>query len=308
MPMSAHDHARRERLLVLATRASVATAVILILAKATAWFYSGSASLLGSLVDSLMDSLASLINLLAVRYSLQPPDEEHRFGHGKAEPLAALMQAAFILGSAAFLLLYCLERLVMNPMEPLGHSGIGVAVMVFSIVATLLLVALQRYVVAKTQSSAIRADSLHYRGDVLMNGAVLLTLLLASRGMPWLDSVLGVGIAAYIAWGALQIGQESLHALLDRELPDDIQQRVIRIAMENPGVRGVHDLRTRQSGGMYIIQLHLEMDDDTVLVQAHAVADDVERRIREAFPYSDVMIHQDPHSLASLEHPEGLVQ
>ncbi|HEY9037176.1 MAG TPA: cation diffusion facilitator family transporter [Pseudomonadales bacterium] len=298
------DAKSRNVLLVLATRASVVTALVLITAKAAAWFYSGSASLLGSLVDSLMDSMASVVNLLAVRYALQPPDEEHRFGHGKAEPLAGVIQAAFILGSAVFLLLYCVERLVMNPMLPVQHTDIGIAVMVFSIVATLLLVIFQRYVVSRTQSSAIRADALHYRGDILMNGSVLLALIFSARGMPWLDSVLGIAIAFYIAWGAVHIGYDALQSLLDRELPDDVKQTIVELAHANPKVRGIHNLRTRQSGGVYIIQMHLEMDDDTPLIKAHAIADNVENRIRKAFPQSDVMIHQDPHSIAHLEHPE----
>lgn len=298
------DGQTRDRLLKLATQASVATALVLIVAKAAAWFYSGSASLLGSLVDSLMDSLASVVNLLAVRYALQPPDEEHRFGHGKAEPLAAVVQAAFILGSAVFLLLYCVERLIMAPMTAVPHANAGVVVMVFSIAATLMLVVFQKYVVSRTQSSAIQADALHYRGDILMNASVLVALVLSSRGMPWLDSALGIGIAFYIGWGALHIGHEALQSLLDRELPDEVKEKVLELAHANPNVRGIHNFRSRQSGGLYIIQLHLEMDDHMPLIKSHAVADDVEHRIRQAFPHSDVMIHQDPHSIASLEHPE----
>lgn len=296
------DASGHHRLLTLATRASVAVAVLLIMAKAGVWFYSGSASLLGSLVDSVMDSLASLVNLLAVRYALQPPDNEHRFGHGKAEPLAAVAQSAFILGSSAFLLLYCIERLVMNPTAALPYAGAGIAVILFSMAATVLLVAFQRRVIARTGSSVIRADALHYRGDILMNGSVLLALLLASRGWPWIDAVFGLGIAVYLAWGAVRIGQEALQALLDRELPDAVKKQIVALARANPRVRGIHDLRTRQSGGLYIIQMHLEMDDDTPLVQAHAIGDAVERAIRVAFPHSDIMIHQDPHSLAPLEH------
>ncbi len=296
------EPAQRNHLLQLATRVSVAVAVLLILAKAMVWFYSGSASLLGSLVDSLMDSLASLVNLLAVRYALQPPDEEHRFGHGKAESLAAVAQAAFILGSAAFLLLYCIERLVMAPMTPVPHAAAGIGVMLFSIVTTVALVTFQRQVVKRTGSAAIRADALHYRGDILMNGSVLLALVLSSRGMPWLDAVFGIGIAFYIGWGALRIGQEALQSLLDRELPDDVKASIASIAMQHPCVRGIHDMRTRQSGGLYVIQMHLEMDDDTPLIRSHAVAEDVEGRIRAAFPGSDVTIHQDPHSLAYRGH------
>jgi len=298
------DAKARERLLKLATHASVATALVLIFAKAGVWVYSGSASLLGSLVDSLMDSLASIVNLFAVRYALQPPDEEHRFGHGKAEPLAAVMQSAFILGSAVFLLLYCVERLINDPMAPVPHAEAGVGVMVFAIIATLCLVLFQKYVVARTNSTAISADALHYRGDVLMNASVLVALVLSSRGMPWLDAALGVAIAFYIAWGAIHIGYEALQSLLDRELPEDVKAKVVELAMAHPGVLGIHNMRTRQSGGLYIIQLHVEMEDNTPLIKAHAIADSVENRIRRAFPHSDVMIHQDPHSIAPMEHPE----
>ena len=183
-------HFDRGGLLRLASIASVITAGILIVAKLIAWYLTGSVSLLASLVDSVMDSIASLINLFAIRYSLQPADEEHRFGHGKAEPLAGLAQAAFIAGSAIFLTLHSIDRLRDN--QQLEQIGIGIGVMVLAIVMTVVLLAIQRYVIRKTNSTAIRADSLHYATDLLTNLSILLALYLSTLGWTWADPVFAI--------------------------------------------------------------------------------------------------------------------
>lgn len=283
------------RQLRLATYASVITALVLIAAKLAAWLWTGSVSILASLVDSLMDSIASAINLVAVRYSLVPADSEHRFGHGKAEPLAGLAQAGFICGSAVFLVLHAIDRLRFP--HPLRDVGIGVAVMLFSIVVTAGLLTLQRRVIKKTQSTAIRADALHYATDLLTNLAVLAGLLLASHGWRWADSVFAMGVAAYIGYSAARIGYEAFQQLMDHELPHDVQEQIVAIAQQSPAVRGVHDLRTRRSGPLRFVQLHLELDDALPLIQAHAIADQVEERILELLPDAEVIIHQDPATL-----------
>jgi len=282
----------RAGLLRLATRASVITAVVLILAKLAAWLVTGSVSILASLVDSVMDSLASLINLFAVRYSLQPADAEHRFGHGKAEPLAALAQAAFISGSAIFLILHAIDRLrYPHPMEAVG---VGVLVMGFSILVTLGLLAIQRYVIRKTGSTAIRADALHYASDLLTNASIILALYFASRGWNWADPVFAVVVAIYLFISAVRIGYTALQQLMDRELPDKIQHRILAAASKVPGVIGVHDLRTRQSGQTRFVQLHLELDAGLPLGEAHAIADTVDGRIKAILPDAEIIIHQDP--------------
>jgi ferrous-iron efflux pump FieF len=280
------------RLLKLATTASVVTATVLIMGKLAAWLLTGSVSVLASLVDSLMDAAASLLNLVAVRVSLQPPDEEHRFGHGKVEPLAALAQAAFITGSALFLTLQAVDRLL-HP-RPLGDVPVGLIVMGFAIAATLVLLLIQRHVIRRTRSTIVRADSLHYMTDVLTNLGTIAALLLAHLGWPVLDPVFGIVVAVYICYSAWHIGHDAFHQLIDRELPDAVREQVKQLARAEPLVRGLHDLRTRQSGSVEIIQLHLELDADLTLGEAHAVCDRVEQAIRQAFPLADVIIHQDP--------------
>jgi ferrous-iron efflux pump FieF len=276
----------------LATWASVTTAGILIFAKLLAWFMTGSVSILASLIDSIMDSLASLINLFAVHYSLQPADAEHRFGHGKAEPLAGLVQASFIGGSAIFLVLQAVDRL--HYPHALEDVTTGIGVMVFAIIMTLGLQIIQRHVIKKTGSTAIRADALHYATDLLTNLSVILALFLASLGWAWADSVFAIGIAIYILYSAVRIGYEAFQILMDRELPAEIQGKIRTIAMSQPGVKGIHDLRTRQSGQTQFVQLHVELDKSLSLGEAHAIADSVEQAIRSALPGADVIVHEDP--------------
>ena len=284
------------RLMRLATYASVAVASFLILIKLAAWLYTDSISLLSTLIDSLLDAVASLINLFAVRQALLPADREHRFGHGKAEPLAALGQTAFIAGSALFLIFEAGQRLF-DP-RPVLHSEIGIAIMVVAIVVTFALTRYQAYVVRRTGSFAIKADSLHYLGDILVNGAVIVALLLASEtGWTVADPLFGLAIAAYIMFNAWRIVRGSLDLLMDRELSEDARARIREIALANPEVRDLHDLRTRSSGRRSFIQVHIEMDGDLTLYRAHAVADEVEAALREAFPGAEVIIHQDPHGL-----------
>jgi len=298
-PDSGQRH--RERWLIIASYSSVTVAVFLILLKISVWLYTGSVSLLGSLLDSVMDSMASLLSMFAVRYSVKPADEDHRFGHGKAESLAALAQSGFIFGSALLLLLLCIERAVHPEQQLIEHSLAGVWVMIIAIACTLMLVMLQTHVVRLTGSDAIRADRLHYKSDLFMNMGVILALLLAGQGFAQADVIFGLMIAVYMGRGAIQIGSDSLARLMDKELEPELDQQIIAIASSHAGVLGVHDLRTRRSGMNYVIQLHLEIADQTPLVDAHRIADGVEDALRESFPGADVIIHQDPASMVELE-------
>jgi ferrous-iron efflux pump FieF len=272
-------------------------------AKLGVWLLTGSVSLLASLIDSLMDVFASGINLLAVRWSLAPPDEEHRFGHGKAESLAGLGQATFIAGSALFLVFHVVDRLV-SP-RPLEHLGIGIAVMVFSLIATALLIGLQRYVINRTGSVAIRADSLHYVSDLLTNAGILVALGLALLGWLWADPVIGLLVAGYILWSAVRIGLDAVNMLMDRELPEREQQQILSIATGTPDVLGAHALRTRQAGTVRFIQLHLELPAELPLARTHAIAEQVASNLQAAFPAADVIIHQDPVATATRAGPVG---
>lgn len=284
------------RLMRLATYASMAVAVTLILVKLGAWLMTDSISMLSTLIDSLLDAAASLVNLVAVRHALTPPDKEHRFGHGKAEPLAGLGQAAFIAGSALFLVIQASYRLV-EPHE-VQRGTVGIGVMVFAIVVTFLLTRFQAYVVRKTGSLAIKADSLHYVGDLLANGAVILALVLSTE-LGWLhaDPLFAIGIAGYILWNAWQIARDAFHVLMDRELPDEDRARIKEIVLANENVLALHELKTRSSGQQSFIQVHIEMDGRMSLYRAHAIADEVEARLRAAFPDAEVIIHQDPYGI-----------
>jgi ferrous-iron efflux pump FieF len=288
--------ARNESLLRAATYASVGVALVLIVVKFGAWLFTDSLSLLSTLIDSFLDAAASLINLYAVRRALRPADDQHRFGHGKAEPLAGLAQAAFISGSAAFLLIEAGERLF-RP-HVVDNSDLGIAVMIFAIVLTVILVIFQRIVVLRTGSVAIRADSLHYQTDILVNISVIASLLLASEfGWILADPVFAIAIAAYILWGAWRIGKSSLGMLMDRELPEDERQRIRDIAMSHPGVLDLHDMRTRSSGSQVFIQMHLEFDGEARLREVHVISEDVMHEIEAAFPAAEVLIHEDPQGV-----------
>jgi ferrous-iron efflux pump FieF len=288
--------AENGRLMRSATYASVAVALTLIVVKLAAWFMTGSVSLLSTLIDSLLDAAASLVNLFAVRHALAPADREHRFGHGKAEPLAALGQSTFIAGSAIFLLIEAGNRLV-TP-KPIEKSEIGIFVMIFAIVVTFALTRYQKYVVRKTGSVAIQADSLHYVGDLMVNAAVIVALVLVAQfGWTIADPLFAIAIAGYILKTAWEIARGAYDMLMDRELPEDERARIKEIALSHPDVISLHDLRTRLSGPQTFIQMHIEMDGAMSLYRSHAVADEVEASLLQAYPEAEVIIHQDPYGI-----------
>ncbi len=284
-----------ERLMRLATYASLATAIVLIIAKLAAWLWTDSVSILATLIDSCLDAAASLVNLLAVRHALEPADKEHRFGHGKAEALAGLGQSMFIAGSAGFLLLEAAGRFV----HPQGvHAiGIGISVMIFSIVITLGLMIIQRRAIQQSGSIAIRADYLHYTTDVVISISVIAALMLTSWGWFGFDALFAIGIVAYILYNSWGIGNEAIQNLMDRELPDADRQHIRELVFSQKHVQGMHDLRTRRAGSTAFIQLHLELADDLTLLHAHSISDAVEARIKLAYPDSEIIIHEDPASL-----------
>lgn len=280
----------------VAAIASVTVASILIIIKFAAWMMTDSVSLLSTLIDSFLDAAASVVNLIAVHQALQPADKEHRFGHGKAEPLASLAQAAFICGAAAFLLVEAGERTV-DP-QPILNTEIGYAVLVFSIVLTIGLVLFQRYVVKKSGSVAIDADSLHYQTDVLINIGVMISLFLSSSlGWEYADPIIAILIALYIVKGALGIGKTALAILMDHELDDSERQRIKDIVLGHEDVRGMHDLRTRSSGVHIFIQFHLELDGEISLHHAHEISDAVKYKLMQVYPNAEVIIHEDPEGV-----------
>lgn len=284
------------QLIKLATWASVVAAISLIGVKTWGWNQTQSVSLLASLIDSTMDSAASLINFFAIRYAMAPADKEHRFGHGKAEALAGLAQALLILVSIGLLLTQTLGRL-WNPLV-VENTPMGISIMLVSMALTGALVVFQWYVVKRTQSNAIKADSLHYTSDFLMNFSVIIALFLASIGYHGADPYFALSIGAFVVYSAWGIAQSAFHLLLDHELSDEQRHLITQLALTQPQVIGMHDLRSRQSGHMQFIQLHLELQEDMLLLEAHGVAEALEHRIMAVFPYADVIIHLDPVSAA----------
>ena len=278
------------------TYAAVVVATFLAGVKLFAWFETGSVALLSSLVDSLLDALASIINLIAVRAALLPHDREHRFGHGKAEPLAGLLQAVIISASVIFVMVEAVPRFFAP--VPIAQGEIGIGVMIISIAVTGGLVTLQRFAIRRTGSIAITADSLHYRSDLLMNLGVIGALLLAVYGdLPIFDPLFAVVVVAYVLYSVWTIIRQSFDMLMDREFPEGERARIRGIAQRHPDVLAVHDMRTRQAGIHSFVQLHIELPADMSLRRAHVISDEVEAEIRRAFPETDVIIHQDPEGV-----------
>lgn len=290
----------------LATRASVSVAFILIAVKTAAWLLTDSASMLASLTDSMLDSLASLFTFFAVRYAIQPADNEHRFGHGKAEAMAAMVQSALITGSALLLAVHSVQQWIQG--TPVQQAEIGVYVSLFAIALTLALVVLQRIAVKKTGSQAIAADALHFSSDLLLNSAVIVALILSSYGLLWADSVFAILIAVFLAQGAIRIGWEAFQSLMDRELPDAEKQQIVDTIKAVSGVRGLHGLKTRSAGPMRFVQCHIELDDFLNLRQAHDIADIAEKRVEALFDQTEVIIHMDPLSVVPDEIHQEVTQ
>jgi ferrous-iron efflux pump FieF len=302
MVSATQDRDAIERLMRRATYASVATAATLIVAKAVAWSLTDSVAMMSSLVDSLLDSVSSLFNLFAVRFALEPADAEHRFGHGKLEPLSGLIQSAFIVGSGVLLLFEAGNRMLFP--QPVSHAQVGIGISVFAIVVTIALVRYQKYVVARSGSVAIEADSLHYTGDIFINMGVIASLVaVAWLGWGWIDPVVGAAVGLFLMVNAVRIGRGSLDMLMDRELSNEDRRRIEEIALANPNVLSVHELKTRASGRDSFIQLHIEMDGKMTLLDSHAIADEVEAQIQKAYPEAEVIIHQDPEGIEE-PHPD----
>jgi len=285
-----------------ASLASVAVAVTLIALKIWAWLATDSVALLSSLMDSLLDLLASVFTLFAVHVAVSPADDEHRFGHGKFEGIASLIQALIVSGSALFVGFQAVTRLLAP--SPVGRPDIGVGVMLASLVLTIALVAFQRYVVRHTDSLAVSADLLHYAADILTNVVVLAAIFLSAQfGWHVLDPVLALFVAAVILYGVRSILIDAFDVLLDRELPNKDRRRIEQIVSGHPAVLGVHDIRTRSSGTVQFIQFHLELDPGLTLIEAHQISDQVEQEVQKAFPRAEILIHADPYGLPERRDP-----
>jgi ferrous-iron efflux pump FieF len=291
---------RRKLLLKTASYSSFALAVTLIVIKFFAWIKTDAVSLQASLVDSLVDAVASFVNLIAIRHAIKPADTEHRFGHGKIEAVAAQGQSIFIGGTALLVLFEAVHRLI-HPM-PIYDTELGLWVVGFTIVSTTALVLFQVYVVKVTRSTAIKADSLHFKGDLLLNLSVGFALIASGKfGFLYVDSLCGMVIAFYILHTTWKIAKEAFNILVDRELPDMDREKIEKIVLSHNQVKGMHDLKTRSAGPHHFIQLHLELDGNLTLNQAHNISLSVANALKKEFPDTDVLIHEDPFDDRALE-------
>ncbi len=282
-----------QRLMRLATVASTSVALTLVVAKAVAWVVTDSVSMLSSLVDTSLDLVGSLITFFAVRQALVPADADHRFGHGKAEALAGLVQAGFIAASGCALLFAVAERF--NAPKQVQEEGIGLMISALALVLTICLVAFQRHVVRRTGSVAIGADMAHYGTDLVATLVTGVGLFISGFfDQPLIDSGIAGLVALYLMHGSWNVGRNSLDILMDRELPEEDRRRVEEIARRNPGVKDVHELRTRSGGLTRFIQLHIEVDRNLSLLNGHDIGRQVQGEIAKAFPGAEIILHVDP--------------
>jgi ferrous-iron efflux pump FieF len=279
------------------TMLSVITATVLVTIKAVAWQATGSVALLASMSDSALDLVASLITFGAVRYAVAPPDAEHRYGHGKAEAFASLLQGGLVFASAALIGREAIQNLI-TP-HPITHGGWAIVVMGISIVLTLLLLVAQGRVLKQTASVAISGDRAHYASDLASNVIALAGIAAASLvGIEGFDAWAGLAVAALLVWGAIGVFRESSNQLMDHELSEESRARIVALVTEDPRMSGVHQLRTRASGPFIHMQMHVDLDPDLSLELAHQVIVAAERRLLAAFPQADILIHADPRGRA----------
>jgi cation diffusion facilitator family transporter len=279
------------------TRLSVATALALTAIKAAVWIASGSVSMLASLADSGMDVVAALATYFAVRYAVAPPDREHRFGHGKAEAFASLIQAGLVFASAALVGREAIDRLL-HPVAPTQEVA-GLIVMAISIALTGALILAQSRVLKQANSVAVAGDRMHYLADLASNLIAFVGIgLSALMGSSAPDAIAGIAVVGWLVWGAVSVFRASSVELMDQELADESRSRIIALMTEDPRVKDVHQLRTRASGPFIHIQLHADLDPNLTLIEAHKVVVDAEKRVLAAFPAADIIIHPDPRGFA----------
>ncbi len=281
---------------------STGVALLLVVLKSGAWLLSGSIAMLSSLADSGLDLAASLVTFLAVRYAATPPDSTHRFGHGKAEAFAGIFQAGLVAVSALMIVAEAISHLI-NPV-PVTGGALNLAVMAISIAATALLVTAQSRAIRKTGSIATKGDRIHYFADLAANIAAMAGIAASNyMNWAWADPATGILIAIWLALGARQVARGAADHLMDREMPEQDRDRIRSLALDDPRLRGMHDLRTRFAGPYIHIQFHAVLDPDLTLEAAHEIIVDAETRIRAEFPAADVIIHPDPQNRSQ---PHGL--
>ncbi len=281
---------------VLAATLSVTVATILVVLKGAVMLMSGSLSILAALTDSGLDLVASLITFAAVRYAKTPPDKEHPFGHGKAEAFSALFQAGLVFASGALIMQDCIVH-ILHP-QPVRDSGWAIMALVISVILTFGLVMVQTRVLRDEASVAVSADRMHYVTDLVTNVVAIVGVAVAALGFPIADTVAGFAMAAWFLWGAVSVLREAADHLMDRAMSDEDVARIRERVLSDAAVRGLHQVRTRMAGPYVLIQMHVELDPHLNLVQAHRIIISAEKRLIEAFPNADIIIHPDPQGMA----------
>ncbi len=299
--MHAHSHGHHHNHHAMNLKAialPIGLSIILVALKAYAWEETDSVSLLSSLLDSVMDILISCLNLGAILYAAKPADDDHRHGHTAIEDIVGLVQASFITASGLFLFYEAAKRFI-DPTEVQAPT-LGVGVLVISMIIPLCIVIYQKMVLRKTKSVVLEADSLHYLTDLLMNGLIIVSILVASRqGLGWVDPLLAVCIGGYILYSAFEIGARSFNHLMDKEVPQKEFEEILEIIKSHKGTLGYHALKTRTSGSKKFIQLHIDVDANLSLRDAHDVAERLEHKLESAFHDAEVIVHIDPRELSS---------
>lgn len=296
-----HISPANQRLMRLASYASVGMALALLVGKTAAWWISDSLAMLSSLTDSLFDVITSLINMVALRYALKPADDEHRFGHTSIEDIAGLAQFAFISAGMLLIILQSVERLF-NP-HPMEHETFGIIVSCVAMGFTTVLVMFQTMVARRTGSLIIASDRMHYVGDIAFNLGVLAALVLSAHfGLPWADPIMAILIALIILWMTRSIGVRAFHNLMDREMPAEQKAQLYAAIESMPEIRSVHQLKTRMSGTKPFMQMHVDLDAGLSFEQAHAITDRLEKKLLDLFPGAEIIIHPDLYTTHH-DHP-----
>lgn len=276
---------------------SIGISLFLVAIKTYAWFITDSVSLLSSLLDSSLDIIVSVCNMMAIYYSAKPADEDHRFGHDAIEDIVGLVQAAFISAPAMFLIYEASHR-IRDP-QPILQADAGITVMAISMICAVIIVLYQRYIAKKTGSLVVKADLMHYLGDFLVNASIMVSLYLAAKpGWALADPVLAILIAIYIFYSAFGIGLRAFNNLMDRELPDNVRNEIITVLENDRNILGYHALKTRQSGSRRFIQVHLDFDEALSLKKAHDISVAVRTKILDKIGEAEIIIHEDPKTLA----------
>lgn len=287
---------QKNKLMLLASGASIATTTALLILKTGAFFLTGSIAILSSLFDSVQDFMTSFVNMVAVHQAIQPADNTHRFGHGKAQGIGSLLQAFIIAVSAVLLLIESITHLLHR--QSIEHIGLGVTVILISVILTFLLVTFQNFVIRKTDALSIKADKAHYGGDILMNLGVLISLLISKYlGWQWIDGAFGILVALYLFHAIWKIMQEACAMLMDKELPENIRKNVSSLVLKVPLVKNISALRTREGGNKQFVQFNVQFDGKVSLKTVHDQLDLIEQILHENYPNMEVIIHAEPYEI-----------